>query len=243
MNTSHMEIAPSDLYFVAETYYFCHRIPDSITYIKRYAEKNDGFTLKEYKLYEKIYRAAIDPTREYLYYIDNAISNTSTDRIHDLIDNLQKYRNASFCKLRDLCLDSIDFSMNVIIPKLNSQEIIAYFYKLIGDLHRIIAENGNNDENPDHISKADDSYSRAISICSAKNIQSSPLFLSVTLNYAKFMYDNLKSCEKAYEMLHSSVKNAELELGQLDKDSQIESLQILNAMRTNLIVWSDHMID
>jgi hypothetical protein len=126
-----------------------------------------------------------------------------------------------------------------LLPGAKSPKSTVFFYKLLGDHWRYLAEHAAGREHATAMTQSEENYKRAIEIADRQLLKSDPLRLGVILHYAIYKFDHVKSAAEAADLLQKGRTDAEVDLAQLGNAEQNEALEVLSAMRANLAVWFD----
>lgn len=212
---------------------------EATEYMDKLIKEKPGLSQQEYELFGFVYKNAIEPIRNTLrslmtYY------NAEVDEGHALrAESIQVEKEKSHREFTKICHHVIDLVTNELLPNAIDQKAQIFYNKTLGDYYRYLAEFESNDEAKKVRDEAEKSYVQALNVCTTDLLPSDPLRLGVILNFAIFKYEHLKQINEATELLQNARSEAEPELGQLSQNSRNESLEILTAIKTNLIVWSD----
>lgn len=123
---------------------------------------------------------------------------------------------------------------------------VVFYHKSIGDYHRYVVEAFEESG----VDKADDMINNAkaaaqaeydVALTKANDLAATdPVLLGLNLNYCVFLYEIIKDQTKASELAAkavASVKDEDLE--KLDADTKEESVEIVNLLKDNIVIWKD----
>ena len=124
----------------------------------------------------------------------------------------------------------------------NDDEIAKIFYlKLKGDYFRYFGEVANEDEFAKYKEECRNCYEEAFEMCKEYLEYTSPLFLSVGLNYAIFLYSLTDELKLAYDKANEVYKQAILKLVPEQKIPEVEN--IIKGLEENLAIWKIELSD
>lgn len=228
-----------DLAYFANVLNQISRPKQAAEYIDQLINMKPALTHSEYELFGLVYKSAIEPIRKTLRSL-MGFYDEEVDGGHALrAESIQIEKRKSHIEYTKICHHVIDLITDTLLPNAADQKAQIFYNKTLGDYYRYLAEFESNEEAKKVISEAEKAYNQALNVCTTDLLPCDPLRLSVILNYAIFKYEHLKQTNEATELLQNAKKEAEPELGQLSQNSQNEALQILTAIRDNLIIWFD----
>ncbi|OHS95048.1 14-3-3-like protein D [Tritrichomonas foetus] len=228
-----------DLAFFADVLSKISRTEAATQYIDQLVEAKPQLEQSEYELFGFVYKTAIDPIRHTLQSL-MSFYDSEVDQRHALrAESIQVEKEKSHRQFASICHHVIDMITSTLLPNAIDQKATIFFNKTLGDYYRYLAEFERSEEAKRVIGEAKKAYSKALEVCDSNLLPCDPLRLGVLLNFAIFKHEHLMETSEASALLQEARNEAELELGQLSQNSQNEALEILQAMRTNLIVWSD----
>jgi hypothetical protein len=151
---------PSDLAFFADALIGASRYPDAIACVERLISSKPTLDFDECRLFELAFKRAIDPIRSSLrallqFY--EASIDTNELRKAGLIG---RYRDTAHSELNLLCRRAIAILTNLLLPHAESVKATVFFYKLLGDYWRYIAEYAIGAEYNPALQEAQGGYER-----------------------------------------------------------------------------------
>jgi len=159
------------------------------------------------------------------------------------ISKIVEYRKKIEAELAEICNDVIAILQSDLIPKAESSESKVFYYKMVGDYHRYLAEFSQEKARADAADAALEGYKNASSIAESDCSPTNPIRLGLALNFSVFHYEVMNSPEKACSLAKSAFDDAIAELDTLSEDSYKDSTLIMQLLRDNLTLWTSDMED
>lgn len=239
-----MEKSAEDLIFYAETMHKCGRHNEAINALTDLTSVKPEFSREDYHHFTTIYKAAIDPIRQLLRDIDESWDEAPESCRKDVLDRLHEERNKGLENLSKICNSAITLIKEKLLPAASTNQLQALWNKAIGDYFRYIAESAEEQEAISATENANKHYKQAVELASTlENHKSHPTFLICTLNYAIFMFEQLREMEEAAGLLQNTVREAEPGIDALESSEKNVALSLLETIRKNLAVWSSDPTD
>ena len=110
-----------------------------------------------------------------------------------------------------------------------------FYLKLKADYLRYYGETAKEKEFEKELEICRDSYEKAYQLCKQHLEPTSPLFLSVALNYSVFLYTLTDDTTNAYNIANETYRQAILKLLPEKKIPEVES--ILKSIEENITIW------
>ena len=110
-----------------------------------------------------------------------------------------------------------------------------FYLKLKADYLRYYGETASEEDFEEKKKECRDSYQEAYDLCKNKLEPTSPLYLSVALNYSVFLYTLTDDTSLAYNIANDTYKQAILKLLPEKKIPEVES--ILKSIEENITIW------
>ena len=239
LSSPHIMSDIEDLAFLANTLTSTFRYSEAIATIKTLIQKNPTLDENQRRLFESVFKKAIDPHRETLRRLIE-FYNSEADYSHiERAEILQRYKDKAYAELNGLCENAISLIKSVLLPHAADNVAKVFYYKGIADYYRYIAEFRSDENDKRSITEAEANYKRAVELSNNELLKSDPLRLGVILNYGIFLFDHMKRSSEAIEMLQTARKDAELDMPQLQPEQRTQALTVLEAMRINMTDWCD----
>ncbi|KAH0788049.1 14-3-3 protein [Histomonas meleagridis] len=232
-------ISPAnDNLFYAGTLCKVAHYKEALQYLSLYLDEDKPTTDLDFETINIICKATVDPIRNSLRILMDSYAN-EVDMVHALnAEMIQHFKEKTHSQLTEYCHFIINMITEKLLPKATTPKDKVFCQKMRGDYYRYLAEFASQKDLQSIITEAHKAYLEAVE-SSQYLLHSEPMKLGLLLNYAIFIFEHLKNTAEAAEMLRKARREAEIDMGQLDQNAHNESLEILQAMRTNLIVWFD----
>jgi 14-3-3 protein epsilon len=165
--------------------------------------------------------------------------------VPDLIENAKSFRARGFDNV-DLCLKSqLDelLSRSDVFGDLDARsgENVVFYYKMLGDYYRFLAELSLEKDDERREPAAHHTlclYSVAAQIGKLQLPPTHPVRLGLALNFSVFYFEILQKPEHAYRIAESSYDGAHGEMGNADKATFKDSEFIMQLIKDNLKNWT-----
>lgn len=172
--------------------------------------------------------------------IKNVSESLSSDKCDEIRSVLETYRETLIKELESHCSEFIELVQRIVLfeSAFQDAEAIIWAYKTIGDHHRYEAELflPSKESSKD---LADTAFNRGLSEAQTRLTPTSPLRLSLALNYAVFCYEILKDEEKARSIAQEALDTAEAEITSLKvpHSSLPDTDALLRLIQKTLVSW------
>jgi 14-3-3 protein epsilon len=213
-----------------------YRYSEAIEYMERLIELRPTLTQPECRLFELAFNSAIHPIRRSLQSLVTFYNGEIEEGHMARAEMIDKQKSLAHEELKQFCNRAIGLIRSKLLPNAHDSKLKVFLYKSLGDYLRYLAEFESTEN---FASDVEESYAKAIEISNSELMKSDPMRLGVILNYAVFKFEHLKVASEAIEMLQRARRDAEIDLPDLSKADQAASLDVMAAMRTNLVVWFD----
>lgn len=137
---------------------------------------------------------------------------------------------------KDLC-DEVVKNCDIFEKNIDKDDFSAkiFYKKLRADYLRYYGETVSEEVFEEKKKICLNSYEEAYNLCQDKLDSTSPLFLSVVLNYSVFLYTLTDDTSKAYTIANDTYKKAITKLQPDQKIADVES--ILKSIEENITIW------
>lgn len=145
-------------------------------------------------------------------------------------------------EIKDLCFKTID-TIKILEKVNNDNDICAriFYLKLKADYLRYYGEIATEEEFEKYKDECKQSYDDAYELCKGNLEYSSPLFLSVALNYSVFLYSLTDELKLAYDKVNDVYKQAILKLAPEQKIPEVDNM--IKSIEENLTIWKIELSD
>ena len=127
------------------------------------------------------------------------------------------------CKIFEQNIDEEDYAAKI------------FYLKLKADYLRYYGETATEKEFEKDLEVCRESYDKAYQLCKEYLEPTSPLYLSVALNYSVFLYTLTDETSNAYNIANETYKKAIMKLLPEKKIPEVES--ILKSIEENITIW------
>merc|ERR1712100_554635 len=114
----------------------------------------------------------------------------------------------------------------------------AFFYKMIGDYYRYVAESAAEDKIEAVRNGALDGYSNAQQRSQSLNA-CNPIKLGLALNYSVFQYEVMNDHKKACELGETALTEALEKIDDVDEETFRDAKSIIELLKENLSLWKE----
>ena len=145
-------------------------------------------------------------------------------------------------EIKDLCFKTID-TIKILEKVNNDNDICAriFYLKLKADYLRYYGEIATEEEFEKYKDECRKSYDDAYELCKDNLESTSPLFLSVALNYSVFLYSLTDELKLAYDKVNDVYKQAILKLAPEQKIPEVDNM--IKSIEENLTIWKIELSD
>ena len=157
------------------------------------------------------------------------------------VARIVEYRAKIEEELRNICTEVTKILNTSLIPKATTAESKVFYYKMVGDYHRYMAEFSTGEARQKAGELAMEGYNKASSIAEQELSPTNPIRLGLALNFSVFYYEVMSSPKKACELAKQAFDDAIAELDTLPEDSYKDSTLIMQLLRDNLTLWTSDM--
>jgi hypothetical protein len=159
------------------------------------------------------YNKQVLPLRVSIRSLTDTIAQEQNEQIKKLLESM---RESLIQELEALCTEVIELVQRIVLFESGFQDAdaIIWAYKSVGDHHRYQAElfvPGKEDEKE----LAEAAFVKGLNEAQTRLVPTSPLRLSLALNYAVFCYEIMRDEEKGRTIAQEAYDAAELELTSL----------------------------
>ncbi|KAJ7939707.1 14-3-3 protein [Mycena leptocephala] len=235
-----MSKSREDSAYLAKVAEQAERYDEMVENMKRVASFDQELTVEERNLLSVAYKNVIGARRA-SWRIVFSIEQKEESRSGDSI--IKGYREKIELELTEICDDILDVLDKHLIPSAVSGESKVFYYKMMGDYHRYLAEFTASDKRTDSADKALEAYSAASNVAVAELRPTSPLRLGLALNFSVFHYEILNSPDRACHLAKQAFNDAIAGLDTVSEESYKDSTLIMQLLRDNLTIWTSDMID
>lgn len=155
-------------------------------------------------------------------------------------DALKDYKTKIEEKLQGNCQIVIDLVRKHIIPTATDSSTKCFYYKMIGDYYRYMAESAKDSKLESAKEEAKKAYEEA-SVDIEKLSACDSIRLGLALNYSVFFYESIGDTKKAVELGEKALSDALDKLDQCSEEEFRDAQNIIELLRENLSLWKDEI--
>ena len=222
--------------FMARVAEQAERFDDMVDYlIKVVQSKNEDFTTEERNLLSVGFKNQIGTKRTAIRTISAIEQNPKYQKFND---GLSAYKKKIEQELYNQCIAIVNTVKNNCMEKATTDETKAFFFKMMGDYYRYVAECAQGDqletvktgalENYDAAQKASDS----LNACN-------PIRLGLALNFSVFHYEVMNNHKQACELGEKSLSDALEKIDDVDEETFRDAKSIIELLKENLSLWKE----
>merc|ERR1711939_835115 len=127
---------------------------------------------------------------------------------------------------------------NKCLKLASDDESKAFFYKMIGDYYRYVAESAHESTLEEVKTGALEGYTQADSL--SKNLNAcNPIRLGLALNFSVFQYEVMNDHKKACELGELALTQALENIDDVDEETFRDAKSIIELLKENLSLWKE----
>jgi len=239
-----MAATRDDFVYMAKLAEQAERYEDMVQWMKKVAEgEGKELTVEERNLLSVAYKNVIGARRASWRIVSSVKDKEESKGNEKHVGKILEYRTKIEKELAEICNDVIAILQNHLIAKAEGAESKVFYYKMVGDYHRYLAEFSTGDSRGTAAQSALQGYKQASDIAESDCSPTNPIRLGLALNFSVFHYEVQNSPEKACALAKAAFDDAIAELDTLSEDSYKDSTLIMQLLRDNLTLWTSDMED
>ena len=129
--------------------------------------------------------------------------------------------------VKDMCLE-----------KATTEETQAFFYKMIGDYYRYVAENAAGEKLELVKNGALENYMKASETSKGLNA-CNPIRLGLALNFSVFHYEVMNNHKQACDLGEKALSDALEKIDDVDEETFRDAKSIIELLKENLSLWKE----
>ncbi|ONK74175.1 uncharacterized protein A4U43_C03F3580 [Asparagus officinalis] len=199
-------------------------------------EINVDLTAEERKLISFAYKKLVTTRRSSLIFLSKKEEEEENEEKLKLI---KAYKGEIKAELEGICNRILELLDEYLIPMVTTSESRVFFYKMMGDYNRYLAEIKAGDERKEAAMKTLEAYEEAQKTASCHLGPSDPIRLGLALNCSVFHYEILNQKEKGIRIAQQAFQEAAVDLNKLARGdpTYTERLDIIKLLRRNFTKW------
>ena len=212
------------------------RFDDMVLYLNKVVEtKNEDFTTEERNLLSVGFKNQIGSKRTAIRTISAIEQNPKYQKFNEA---LQGYKKKIEGELYDQCMSIVDNVKDKCMKVASTDETKAFFYKMIGDYYRYVAESATEATLEEVKQGALAGYEEADKLSKGLNA-CNPIRLGLALNFSVFHYEVMNDHKKACELGEQALSEALEKIDDVDEETFRDAKSIIELLKENLSLWKE----
>lgn len=223
--------------FLARVAEQAERFPDMVAFLEKAIGMKSGedFTIDERNLLSVGFKNLIGSQRSAIRTIGAIEQNPKYQKYNE---PLAAYKKKIEQELFDKCYKIISIVKNQCLKLTADSESKAFFYKMIGDYYRYVAESAHEDTLEEVKTGALEGYQESQNHCAELNA-CNPIKLGLALNFSVFYYEVIKDHGKACELGETALSEALEKIDDVDEETFRDAKSIIELLKENLSLWKE----
>ena len=222
--------------FMARVAEQAERFDDMVTYLQEVVKaKNEDFTTEERNLLSVGFKNQIGSKRTAIRTISAIEQNPKYSKFNN---GLAAYKKKIEQELYNQCIAIVDIVKNSCMHVASTDETKAFFYKMIGDYYRYVAECANGDQLDTVKNGALENYQLAQSTSESLNA-CNPIRLGLALNFSVFHYEVMNNHKQACDLGEAALSDALEKIDDVDEETFRDAKSIIELLKENLSLWKE----
>ena len=212
------------------------RFDDMVNFLQGViSAKTDDFTTDERNLLSVGFKNQIGSKRTAIRTISAIEQNPKYQKFES---GLGKYKVQIEQELYDQCISIVNIVKEQCLPKSSTEETKAFFYKMIGDYYRYVAECAQPDKLETVKNGALENYQLADEASKSLNA-CNPIRLGLALNFSVFHYEVMNNHKQACELGEKALTEALEKIDDVDEETFRDAKSIIELLKENLSLWKE----
>ena len=223
--------------FLARVAEQAERFEDMVAFLKEAinAKHGEDFTIDERNLLSVGFKNLIGSQRGAIRTIGAIEQNPKYQKFSDA---LASYKTKIEKELYDQCMVIVDIVKSKCLGLAQEDESKAFFYKMMGDYYRYVAESARDTTLDEVKTGALDGYDQANKLSQSLN-PCNPIRLGLALNFSVFYYEVMNNHKKACELGESALTEALEKIDDVDEETFRDAKSIIELLKENLSLWKE----
>jgi 14-3-3 protein epsilon len=222
--------------FMARVAEQAERFDDMVTYLQAVVKsKSEDFTTEERNLLSVGFKNQIGSKRTAIRTISAIEQNPKYSKFNE---GLSTYKKKIEQELYNQCISIVDIVKGSCMGVAATDETKAFFYKMIGDYYRYVAECAQGDQLDTVKSGALENYKLAQSSSESLNA-CNPIRLGLALNFSVFHYEVMNNHKAACELGEQALSDALEKIDDVDEETFRDAKSIIELLKENLSLWKE----
>ena len=226
--------------FMARVAEQAERFDDMVLYLNKVVEtKTEDFTTEERNLLSVGFKNQIGSKRTAIRTISAIEQNPKYQKFNEA---LQGYKKKIEGELYEQCMSIVENVKDKCMKVASTDETKAFFYKMIGDYYRYVAECADADKLESVKNGALENYQPAQTSSESLNA-CNPIRLGLALNFSVFHYEVMKNHKAACDLADKALQEALDKIDELEEDDFRDAKSIIELLKENLTLWKEEEED
>tara|TARA_B110000285_G_scaffold104555_1_gene119030 strand:- start:273 stop:992 length:720 start_codon:yes stop_codon:yes gene_type:complete len=222
--------------FMARVAEQAERFDDMVEYLVEVVKsKSDDFTTEERNLLSVGFKNQIGSKRTAIRTISAIEQNPKYSKFNE---GLAIYKKKIEQELYDQCISIVDVVKSSCMEKAATDETKAFFYKMMGDYYRYVAECAQGDQLDTVKNGALENYQSATNTSASLNA-CNPIRLGLALNFSVFNYEVMNNHKAACELGEQALSDALEKIDDVDEETFRDAKSIIELLKENLSLWKE----
>ena len=222
--------------FMARVAEQAERFDDMVLYLNKVVEgKSEDFTTEERNLLSVGFKNQIGSKRTAIRTISAIEQNPKYQKFNEA---LQGYKKKIEGELYEQCMSIVENVKDKCMKVASTDETKAFFYKMIGDYYRYVAECANGDQLDTVKNGALENYQHAQATSESLN-PCNPIRLGLALNFSVFHYEVMNNHKAACELGEKALSDALEKIDDVDEETFRDAKSIIELLKENLSLWKE----
>ncbi len=223
--------------FLARVAEQAERFEDMVAFLNDAIDAKSGedFTIDERNLLSVGFKNLIGSQRGAIRTIGAIEQNPKYQKFNDA---LSAYKVRIEKELYNQCIMIVNTVKDKCMKLAAEEESKAFFYKMIGDYYRYVAESAHDSTLEEVKNGALEGYQKASE--HSKDLNAcNPIRLGLALNFSVFYYEVMSNHKKACELGESALTDALERIDDVDEETFRDAKSIIELLKENLSLWKE----
>jgi hypothetical protein len=222
--------------FMARVAEQAERFDDMVHYLQEVVKsKSEDFTTEERNLLSVGFKNQIGSKRTAIRTISAIEQNPKYSKFNE---GLTGYKKKIEQELYTQCIDIVNIVKDECMKVAATDETKAFFYKMIGDYYRYVAECAQGDQLDTVKNGALENYQLAQTSSETLNA-CNPIRLGLALNFSVFHYEVMNNHKQACELGEAALSDALEKIDDVDEETFRDAKSIIELLKENLSLWKE----
>jgi len=222
--------------FMARVAEQAERFDDMVGFLQQVISgKGEDFTTEERNLLSVGFKNQIGSKRTAIRTISAIEQNPKYSKFNE---GLGAYKQKIETELYEQCIAIVDIVKGSCMKVASTDETKSFFYKMIGDYFRYVAECASGDQLETVKNGALEYYQHAQSASESLNA-CNPIRLGLALNFSVFHYEVMNNHKQACELGEKALSEALEKIDDVDEETFRDAKSIIELLKENLSLWKE----